>query len=151
MELSGGSTLVPDLVNQPYEEARTTLSESTLTEGKVLYQDVPDAAQAGLVLAQAPAAGTLAMLDAPITLTVGRLAKAYHGTIAFTVPQGVAPLRVRVVLLEDGQETVQYDQSVTADTDVSISVELGSDLPGPLTCRVYLDDTLLEEREVALE
>ncbi len=151
VELSGGSTMVPDLVGVTYEQAKATLAESTLTAAKPVYEDVADEAQIGLVIAQAPAAGTLAMLDAPITLTVGRRATAYHGSIEFTVPQAVAKVVVRVVLLEGDKVSEQYSQSMTPETDTVITVDLGSDLPGPLTCVIYIDDVPLEEREVTLE
>ncbi|MDD3411974.1 MAG: Stk1 family PASTA domain-containing Ser/Thr kinase [Eubacteriales bacterium] len=149
--LSGGSTLVPDWVGQPYESVKPQIAENRLVEGRVEYTDVSDTDQIGVVLAQSPTAGTMAILDAQITLTVGREGKQYHSEISVKVPAGSDGKELRVTLLENGAETEQYAGPIRSAAETSLIVPLSSNLSGSMICRATLNGELLLEQEVELK
>ncbi len=148
--LSGGSTLVPDLTNRTYEEAIQLIKENNLTAGKVVYGEAADD-QIGKVLAQTPAAGTMAILDTQVTLTVGTKSKPYHADMNVDVPASQDSLPLRVTLLENDNEVEQYNGMTTAGAAYSVIIPVSSSLSGPLSCRVYLNGQLIVEREVTLQ
>ena len=148
--LSGGSTLVPDVTGQAYSDAVQLLQENSLAAGKVVYGDASDY-QIGKVLAQSPAAGTMAVLDTQVTLTIGAKSKPYHAELDVDIPAGTDSVPLRVTLLENDTEVEQYSGMTTAGGAYSVIVPVSSSLSGTLTCRAYLNGELIVEREVTLE
>ena len=148
--LSGGSTLVPDVTGQAYSDAVQLLQENSLAAGKVVYGDASDD-QIGKVLAQSPAAGTMAVLDTQVTLTIGAKSKPYHAELDVDIPAGTDSVPLRVTLLENDTEVEQYSGMTTAGGAYSVIVPVSSSLSGTLTCRAYLNGELIVEREVTLE
>ncbi|MDD3212407.1 MAG: PASTA domain-containing protein, partial [Eubacteriales bacterium] len=148
--LSGGSTLVPDLTGQVYEDAVQLLKENNLVEGKVVYGDASDD-QIGKVLAQTPAAGTMAVLDTQVSLTVGAKSKPYHADMDIDIPAGDESVPLRVTLIENNTEVEQYSGMTTAGGDYAVIIPVSSSISGSLTCRAYLNGELIAEREVDLQ
>ncbi len=148
--LSGGSTLVPDLSGKTYDEALQMLDENNLTAGKVVYGVAADD-QIGKVLGQSPAAGTMAVLDTQVTLTIGAKAKPYHAEVDIDVPANEDSVPLRVTLTENGTETEQYGGMTTAGAAYSVIIPVSASSSGPLTCRAYLNGELIWEKEITLE
>ena len=149
LTISGGSTMVPDLAGRSHEEAATLLKESSLTEGTPVYVEVTDASQVGQVLAQMPAVGTMAVLDAPVTLTVGIESEPYQGEVSLDLPQADHDRVLRVTLELDGEERVEYEGTVDA-AGGNVLVPLSATVEGEVPCRVYLDGELYLEQTVTL-
>ena len=150
LTISGGSTMVPDLTGRSHEEATAMLRESSLTEGTPVYVEVSEESQVGQVLAQMPAVGTMAVLDAPVTLTVGIESEPYQGEISLDVPKGDRDRVLRVTLVLDGEERVEYEGTVSA-AGGNVLVPLSATVEGEVSCRAYLDGELYLEQTVTLK
>lgn len=150
--VSGGSTMVPDVSGKTREEAAAALIENSLGEGKIDYVEVEDQKQVGLVMAQSPTAGTLAILDAQVSLTIAKESKEFHSQVTLVFPQGTQGKLLRVVLVEEETEVEQFAAIVTvADGVTPLMVPVSSDLEGTLLCRAYLNNALFLEQEVTLQ
>lgn len=149
LTISGGSTMVPDLTGRPHEEAVALLRDSSLTEGTPVYVEVTDASQVGQVLAQMPAVGTMAVLDAPVTLTVGIESELYQGELSIDLPEADHDRTLRVTLELDGEERVEYEGTAAA-AGGNVLVPLSATVEGEVPCRVYLDGELYLEQNVTL-
>ena len=149
LTISGGSTMVPDLTGRPHEEAVALLRDSSLTEGTPVYVEVTDASQVGQVLAQMPAVGTMAVLDAPVTLTVGIESEPYQGELSIDLPEADHDRTLRVTLELDGEERVEYEGTAAA-AGGNVLVPLSATVEGEVPCRVYLDGELYLEQNVTL-
>ena len=149
--ISGGSTLVPDLSKQTYDDALKLLKENNLSVGKVEYGEAASDDTIGTVLAQNPAAGTMAVLDTQVTLTIGIKGKAFHAEMTVEVPAGEQSVPLRVTLVENGEEVEQYSGMTNAGAAYSIIIPVSSGLSGPLPCRAYVNGELIAEQEVTLQ
>ena len=149
LTISGGSTMVPDLTGRPHEEAVALLRDSSLTEGTPVYVEVTDASQVGQVLAQMPAVGTMAVLDAPVTLTVGIESEPYQGELSIDLPEADHDRALRVTLELDGEERVEYEGTAAA-AGGNVLVPISATVEGEVPCRVYLDGELYLEQNVTL-
>ncbi|HPS82582.1 MAG TPA: PASTA domain-containing protein, partial [Candidatus Limiplasma sp.] len=146
-----GSTLVPDLSGQTYDDALQMLTENNLTVGKVEYGEVTSEDSIGKVLAQSPAAGTMAVLDTQVTLTIGAKGKAYHAEMNVDVPANDQSVPLRVTLEENGVEVEQYSGMTTSGAAYSIIIPVSSSQSGKLPCRAYLNGELIATQEVDLQ
>ncbi|MDD3336861.1 MAG: Stk1 family PASTA domain-containing Ser/Thr kinase [Eubacteriales bacterium] len=151
LTISGGSTLVPDVTEMSPENAATILKENSLTTAEPVYVEVLDEKQIGKVLAQSPTAGTLAVIDAPVTLTVAVASKNYRGEIGLNIQAADHARKLRITLVENDVESEQYSATYPAGQSGSLIVPLSSALSGTLICRVYLDDEMVLEQAVTLE
>ncbi len=151
LTISGGSTLVPDLSGKTLEEAAALLGENYLIPTTPVYQEVQDKAQDGKVLAQSPAAGTLVVMDAPVTLTLGKAAKQYKGELRVELAPSERERELLVVLVENGQEVEQYRTRYTSVESSMLVVPVSSDYSGTMVCRIYLDQILFTETEATLQ
>jgi beta-lactam-binding protein with PASTA domain len=151
--VSGGSTIVPDIYGKSLAEATALLAENELAVGKVEYQEVQDPAMANRVMTQMPTAGTMATLQAQVTLTLAQIGKAFHSEVSITIPPAEEGRSLRVVLVENGQEVEQYSTALPATSSQTppFLVPLSSDIRGPMVCRIYVNDVLFDEQEVELQ
>ena len=149
--VSGGSTLVPDLTGKTYEAALQLLRENNLAVGKVEYGEAATDETIGTVLAQTPAAGTMAVLDTQVTLTVGIKGKAFHAEMTVQVPQRTDSVPLRVTLVENGAEVEQFSGMTNAGDAYVIIIPVSSSLSGMLTCRAYVNGELIAQQEVTLQ
>ncbi len=150
--LSGGSTMVPDLMGRIYKEASSLLRESSLAVGKLEYAEVDKEDSIGKVVAQSPTQGTIAILGAQVTLTLGKQSKAYHSEISVALTESPESRTLRVTLVEKGKEVEQYITLLPAGAAATtLLVPVSSDTKGQLLCKVYLNDTLLNQQEVLLQ
>ena len=151
LSISGGSTLVPDVTARTEEEAAKLLRENQLSVGETVYVEVLDESQIGMVMAQNPVSGTLAVLDAPVVLTVATQSKGYKGEISFTMEKADQDRTIRVTLMENGQEVEQYSAVYPAGQSGSVITPLSSAYGGSASCRVYVDGKLYLEQPVTME
>lgn len=151
LTISGGSTLVPDVSGKTLEEATALLGENYLIPTTPVYQEVEDKAQDGKVLTQSPAAGTLVVMDAPVTLTLGKAAKQYKGELRVELAPSERERELLVVLVENGQEVEQYRTRYTSVESSMLVVPVSSDYSGTMVCRIYLDQILFTETEATLQ
>lgn len=150
LTISGGSTMIPEVTGRSREEAVQLLHESSLTEGAPIYVEVSDSEQIGQVLMQTPAAGTMAVLDAPVTLTVGIASEPYQGELSISPPAAEQDRVLRVVMVVDGEEHTEYEGTIAAGNANVMLIPLSSDTEGGVLCRVYLDGELFMEETVEL-
>ena len=151
LSISGGSTLVPDVTARTEEEAAKLLRENQLSVGETVYVEVLDESQIGMVMAQNPVSGTLAVMDAPVVLTVATKSKGYKGEISFTMEKADQDRTIRVTLVENGQEVEQYSAVYLAGQSGSVITPLSSAYGGSASCRVYVDGKLYLEQPVTME
>ena len=151
LTISGGSTLVPDVSGRTLEEAEALLSSSSLTLATPQYREVLDASQVGKVMAQEPIAGTLVVMDAPVTLTIAKAAKPYKGELFVEMPASDRDRELLVVLVENGGEVEQYRSRYSAGQTSSMIIPVSSEYSGTLMCRIYLDGILYNEIEATLQ
>ena len=151
LTISGGSTLVPDVSGQNYDGALQLLKENNLTVGNVEYADAVSEDKIGMVLTQSPAAGSMAVLDTAVTLTIGVKGKAFHGDMDVDIPAGIESLPLRVTLEENNEEVEQYSGMTTAGDAYSIIIPVSSSQSGMMVCRAYLNGELIVQQEVELQ
>ena len=150
LTISGGSTMVPELTGRTREEAAALLAESSLTEAAPVFVETSDPTQVGLVLAQTPVSGTMAVVGAPVTLSIGIESQPYQGEVAVSLPDADHERRVRITLMADGEEKVEYEGTVAADMQSVMLVPISSNTEGEQTCRIYVDGELFSEEVVLL-
>ena len=149
LTISGGSTMVPELTGRSHEDAAALLRDSSLTEGTPIYVEVTDPAQVGQVLAQMPVVGTMAVLDAPVTLTVGIESEPYQGELSLELPEAAGDRALRVTLVIDGEEHTEYEGTVSA-AGGNVLVPLSATVEGEVLCRVYVEGEMYLEKAVTL-
>ncbi len=150
LTVSGGSTMVPDVTGRSREEAAQLLRESNLTEGAPAYVETSNPNQVGQVLDQSPASGTMAMLSAPVTLTIGMESQPYQGELSLSIPAADQERALRVTLVTGGEERTKYEGTIAAGSASNMLVPMSSNVAGDQLCRIYLDGQLYEEKTITL-
>ncbi len=151
LTISGGSTMVPAVTGNTLNAATVLLRECGLNAAEPSYMEIADEKQIGLVINQTPAAGTLAVLDAPVTLVVAVASKPYHSEVSIHPGSSDKDRIIRVALIENGQEVTKYEATLAAGSSSSILIPLSSSISGELTCCIYIDNVLFEQKSVVLE
>ena len=150
LSISGGSTMVPDMLGRTSEEAAAMLADNSLVPATPIYVETPDASQVGTVLAQTPASGTLAVLGAPVTLSIGVESQPYHGELVLNIPASDRERQLRVTLVMDGEEKPEYEGTLAASSSGAIIIPVSSTAAGELECHIYLDGEWFEQQIVVL-
>lgn len=150
LTVSGGSTMVPEVTGVYREEAVARLHDSDLVEGSLVYVEVSEEDKVGLVVSQSPAAGTMAVLDAPVTLTVGIESEPYQGELSLSLPAAAKERVLRVALVVNEQEYTEYEGVVSAGSGAPMLIPISSNVEGDVLCRVYVDDGLYSEETITL-
>ncbi len=151
LTISGGSTMVPDTSGKTLEEATQLLAENSLTTTAPQYREVMDESQVGKVISQEPVAGTLVVLDAPVTLTIAKAAKLYRSELFVELPRSDRERELLVMLVENGNEVEQYRAVHGAGEAGVVIIPIASDYSGAMMCRIYLDSILYTEMETTLQ
>ncbi|NLO86836.1 MAG: Stk1 family PASTA domain-containing Ser/Thr kinase [Clostridiales bacterium] len=151
LTVSGGSTMIPEVVGFTESEAISALHENNLAAATTEYVEVVDESLYGLVMTQTPAAGTMTVLDAPVKLTIAVAIERYMGEVTFTPQAGDSARSIRITLEENGQEVTKYEGTVAAGNTSSMIIPVSSNVNGELLCRVYVDDELIIQKKVVLE
>lgn len=150
LSISGGSTMVPDMLGRTGEEAAALLADNSLVPGTPIYVETPDSSQVGMVLAQTPASGTLAVLGAPVTLSIGVESQPYHGELTLNLPAADKERQLRVTLTIDGEEKTEYEGTLSASGGGTMIIPVSSTVSGELECHIYLDGEWFEQQTVNL-
>ncbi len=150
LTISGGSTMVPEVTGRSREDAIELLMESSLTEASATFVETSDPEQIGQVLAQNPAAGTMMAIGSPVTLTIGIESQPYQGELALTVPESETESLLRVMLIIDNVEVVEFEGTLAAGDQRVMLIPISANTEGEVTCRVYLDNVLFSEEYVTL-
>jgi beta-lactam-binding protein with PASTA domain len=153
LHISGGLVVVPDLSSQTFALAEKTLLELGLEVGAVSYVDVNNARLDTLVLTQDPKVGTHVFPGVEVHLSMGRFdSRPYRNTVVVRLHVPETGAGVRVTLIEpDGAESEQYAAKHTITGLNEIVVELRSAIGGIMKYRVYLDERLVDEKELTFE
>ena len=150
--VSGGSTTVPDVAGLTFQEAAAMLQENDLWVNKLEYQDADASVQSVQVVGQSLEAGTLAILNAQVTLSLSGNDELYHGIVNITPPEGTGNRKLRITLWDGESETEQFvGIAPTLASPVTLAIPLSSKQQGSATCRVYLEERLIMEQEVTLQ
>lgn len=150
LSISGGSTMVPDTLGRTSEEAAALLADNSLIPGTPIYVETPDSSQVGTVLAQSPSSGTLAVLGAPVTLSIGVENQPYHGELALSIPVSDKERRLRVTLIINGEEKTEYEGTLSPSGSSAVIIPVSSTVSGELECRIYLDGESFDRQTVIL-
>ena len=92
----------------------------------------------------------MAVLDAPVALTVGIESQPYLGELSLELTASDKDRNLRVTLLIGEQELTEYEGTVAAGTQNVLLIPLSANTAGELICRIYLDGALYEETTVTL-
>ncbi len=150
LTISGGSTMVPELTGRSREDAIELLLESGLTEASAVFVETVDPSLIGQVLAQNPASGSMMAIGSPVTLTIGIESQPYQGELALTVPESQRECVLRVMLVIDDQEVVEYEGTLSTGDERVMIIPISSNVQGEVLCRIYLDNTPFSEETVTL-
>lgn len=110
------SVAVPQLVGEKPEAARALLDKAALTLGKAV-EAVTDDKQAGLVIAQDPAAGAVAATGSAVAITIGIAAPAPQ-TVDVPTLVGLTPDNARALLDKAGLKLGKTDEITVATAEV---------------------------------
>lgn len=92
----------------------------------------------------------MAVLDAPVTLTVGIESEPYQGELSLSLPAAAKERGLRVALVLNDQEYTEYEGVVAAGNDAPMLIPISSNVEGDVLCRVYVDDDLYSEETITL-
>lgn len=150
LTISGGSTMVPDVLGRDLAEAQSALQGSTLEAAEPIYMETADPSQVGKVLQQSPAAGTMMILYAPVTLTIGTESHLYRTEIHLTLPSAPEKRHLVVTLIIGGAETTAYEGWIEPDQVADMLVPITSGAEGEGVCHIYVDNVLTDEINIML-
>ncbi len=143
-------TTLPDVTGQTLDQAMKTLQGLEFHSINIVGKDANKPDAQAKIAKQYPAAGTAAAISDKITLEVEyanpgpetTAASKRSGTIDITVPQGSAPQRVQIIIIDDNGKRVVYDNRQQGGDHISKSVSG----VGKVRVQVYLDDTLVQDQ-----
>ncbi len=150
LTLSGGSIIIPDLTGMALQGAVALISANALKLGDMTLENSDNADDVGMVLSQSPIAGSMAILDTSMSLTIGVPATLNNAVVFIPIPEMAESAALRVTLSVNGTETEQYTamtQPGSAYTNVFL---LSTAEQGPYVCLAYLDGEAFFEQVVEL-
>lgn len=153
LTVSGGCVVVPELAGQREEEALSRIQSLGLTCGMITYEDVQDARQDGVVLAQSPERFEQVLPGSVVEMSVGYYDKRrFTASVKVNVQVPKEGVNVRVTLLgEDGKESDMYSAMHSEPGEITLDVLLRSEQSGVQTWRVYLDGGFKSEATAILQ
>ena len=153
LTISGGCVVVPELVGQREEEALERIQSLGLACGMITYENVKDARQDGVILAQKPERFDQVLPGSVVEMSVGYYDKRrFTASVKVTVQVPREGVNVRVTLVgEDGKESDMYAAMHTEPGETTLDVLLRSEQSGVKTWRVYLDGGFKSEATAILQ
>jgi len=150
LTLSGGSVIIPELTGISLETALTLLDQDSLQIGEITLEKTEVIESQGIILSQKPGAGSMAILDTSITMTVGVPAALYNAVVFIPIPQTTESAELRVTLVIHETEEEQYQGMTRIGNAYTNVVLLSASEEGAYTCYAYLNGELIDEQEVEL-
>lgn len=150
LTLSGGSVIIPDLSDLKLQAALTQLEQNNLELGDYIMESTDSEDEYGVVLSQTPIAGSMAILNTSVSLTLGVPATLNNAVVTIPIPEMTESAALRVTLLVSGTEVEQY-QGMTQSGDAYTAAFLISTAEqGPYVCFAYLNGEQFYQQEVEL-
>ncbi|MBN1778220.1 MAG: Stk1 family PASTA domain-containing Ser/Thr kinase [Clostridiales bacterium] len=150
LTLSGGSVIIPELTGITLETALTLINQDSLLIGEITLERTEVIESHGIILKQEPVAGSMAILNTSITMTVGVPAALCNGVIYIPIPDTTESAELRVTLVIDDAEEMKYQGLTRVGNACTNVVLLNSTNEGVYTCYAYLDGEKFFEQEVEL-
>lgn len=153
LTVSGGRVVVPMLVGQREEEALSRIATLGLSCGMITYENVTDARQDGVVLAQSLEEFAQVLPGSVVEISVGFYDKRkYSASVKVKVDVPQEGVSVRVTLVgADGKESDMYAATHTEPGQIELDVLLRSEQSGVATWRLYLDGGFRSEATAVLQ
>ncbi|MDL2205513.1 Stk1 family PASTA domain-containing Ser/Thr kinase [Eubacteriales bacterium OttesenSCG-928-N13] len=148
LSISGESAPVPMVLGVPLENAKNSLISSGFTVDSNVIERL-STEEEGTVIAQSVDAGMMALLGAPIQLTISQVRQTtYRAQKKFwvAIPSGGADVRCTVE--QDSQEIEQYAARLEQEGNQAIGLDLEADTPGNHTVRMYVNGELKIEEAI---
>ncbi len=151
--VSGGMANVPSCFGKTLSEAQILLSAAGLSANPtVVYMETDNPDMHGKVAQQLPSAGSEAVLDVQVSLTICRMTSMMaRARVQLVLPQTDGMTKVRVTLVDGGVECNAYEGNYPANASREPEVELSGTTAGTYTYRVYLNDEFAYQQQVELE
>lgn len=151
--VSGGMATVPSLFGKTLSEAQILLSATGLSANPtVVYVETENPDMHGKIAQQVPSAGSEAVLDVQVSLTICRVSSMMaRARVQLVLPQTDGVTKVRVTLVDGGVECNAYEGNYPANASREPEVELSGTTAGTYTYRVYLNDEFAYQQQVELE
>jgi len=139
--------LLPDMTGYPAEEVLATIRSWGLKAGRLLEVESSDLLP-GTVKALQPLPGSAVYQGQTVHLTVTTVAAPHKPSPIFlyryTAPRGLLDRNLRLVLNREDGESIVYDKDISPGRTITVPITV----PEKAVLKVYLNGTLLEEREV---
>jgi eukaryotic-like serine/threonine-protein kinase len=150
LTLSGGSIIIPDLSGIPMQSAVARIEQNALKLGDITMEGTDEDVNIGIVTAQSPIAGSMAILDTSVSLTVGVSATLNNAVVAIPIPEMEKSAQLRVTLTVNGSEKEQYQGTTQGGKAYTGVFLLSTAEQGPYVCHAYLNDEEIFVQEVEL-
>ena len=150
LTLSGGSVIIPDMTGMTIQSAVTLIEQNSLNLGEFVMQSTEVEEDYGMVLSQSPIAGSMAILDTSVTMTVGVPATLYNAVVAVSIPEMTESVPLRITLLVNGSEEEQYQGMAQSGKSYTSAFLLSTAEQGHYMCYAYLGGEVFYEQEVEL-
>ena len=139
--------LLPDMTGYPAEEVLASIRSWGLKTGKLNEVESSDMAP-GTVKAIQPPAGSAILQGQTVHFTVTTAPSLHKPSPIFlyryTAPRGLLDRNLRLVLDREDGESIVYDRDIAPGSSITVPITV----PETAILKVYLNGSLLEEREV---
>ena len=155
LTVSGGETTLPKLTGLTFAEAEQLLLQNELTlNPNVSYMDTRKASEHGEVASQVPDADQKVMLGTSVSLNIYRYPTDRSlAEVPVDVPESEASVAVRITLQAAGSAfeftALSYECAADKTGPQTMKINLPDDRV--YTCRVYLDDEVVNTFEVSAQ
>lgn len=154
LEISGSSVEVPNVLNEPVDQATAELDALGLNVTARVYYPSSDG-EADSVMSISPAVGTRVLRGSDVTLTLFATPPDVYTAlidVKFAVETDDPTITVRAVVIEeDGTEEEVYSGDVAPTSSMRLTLTVERSTPGSREFRVYVGDNLVAEETVLFE
>jgi serine/threonine-protein kinase len=152
LTISGGSTVVPSLLNCTLEEAEEMLTKQNLTlQPSLKFVITDNESEHGRVAASSPEAENRVAEDTPVQLTLYRFPDAEcTASLSVLVPLSDQQLKVRISIHAEQSNVAIDTRTYTVEPEDPRLIEQTVDIPDnrSYTYAVYIGDTQLEQKSL---
>lgn len=148
LTLSGGSAIIPELTGMTLENAQSLIDQDMLYIGDITLSKSEVVENHGIILSQVPIAGSMAILDTGISLTIGVPPALQSAVVFIPVPDTAQSAVLTVTLVVDNTEVEEFKGNTRVGSAYSHAVLLSVAQEGTYMCYAYMDGELAYEQEV---